>query len=222
MSERLFFTDTEGRDDALTFASRAARLLDPVVRLQAAGGAMAMTAAALTPRNLLDATPTVLAMRVVAVDPELECDVTVDAAQLAAEPGQAAIVLPESGVRTAWAGIAPPRGGWSESATLDAASLAARAADGMARVASALPADAGEEIVQSVRASIWGESIEEWGGLALGVAFAAVALGFISGAESARVFTSGPWTRVSLSRGHLLVRGPVAMGLTAIRRTGGA
>ena len=116
--------------------------------------------------------------------------------------------------------MSPPRAGWAPAGELDAAALAARAHDGMARVASALPADAGEEVVHRVRAGVWGEPVAEWGDLPLGVAFGAVALGFISGAESARVFTAGPWTRVSLVRGHLLVRGPAAIGLTAVRSTG--
>jgi hypothetical protein len=46
-------------------------------------------------------------------------------------------------------------------------------------------------------------------------------MGFISGGESARVLVSGAWTRVSLQRGHVLVRGPVASGLGPVRRTGG-
>ncbi len=51
-------------------------------------------------------------------------------------------------------------------------------------------------------------------------AFAAFALGFIAGGEEAPVRRSGAWTRVSLTRGHVLVRGPVRSGLTAVRATG--
>ncbi|MFX5610901.1 hypothetical protein ABTD85_20980, partial [Acinetobacter baumannii] len=58
------------------------------------------------------------------------------------------------------------------------------------------------------------------GGIPLGTAFAAYALGFIAGAEEAAVRTSGVWTRVTLKRGHVLVRGPVRSGLTAVRSTG--
>ncbi|HWI30379.1 MAG TPA: hypothetical protein VNT50_02735 [Microbacterium sp.] len=222
MSERLRFPDRESRDDALTFASRAARLADPTVRLRASAGVLAMTAAALVPRDLVDPTPTVLALRTLAVDPELECDLIVEASLLTAAADEDAIVLPDAATRAAWAGVSPPRGGWVAAGELDASALAARAHDGMARVASALPPGAGEEVVHRVRAGVWGESVPEWHDLPLGIAFAAVALGFISGTEHARVFTAGAWTRVSLSRGHLLVRGPAAMGLTAVRSTGRA
>ncbi|MGC5171151.1 hypothetical protein ACPW96_11900 [Micromonospora sp. DT81.3] len=220
MSERLRFVDQESRDDALTFAARAARLADSSVRLRASDGVLAMTAAPLVPRDLVDPTPTVLALRTLAVDPELECDLTVDAALLQPASLPTDITLPDTAIRAAWAGVSPPRAGWAPAGELDAAALAAQAHDGMARVASALPADAGEEVVQRIRAGVWGEPVAEWGDLPLGVAFAAVALGFISGGESARVFTAGPWTRVSLLRGHLLVRGPAAIGLTAVRTTG--
>jgi len=219
MSERLRFADPESRDDALTFAARAARLAEPNVRLRASAGVLAMTAAPLVPRDLIDPTPTVLALRTLAVDPELECDLTVEAGLLQAADATD-ITLPETATRATWAGVSPPRTGWQPTGELDAAALAARAHDGMARVASALPADAGEEVVHRVRAGVWGEPVGEWGELPLGIAFGAVALGFISGAEKARVFTAGPWTRISLSRGHLLVRGPAAIGLTAVRSTG--
>ena len=220
MPERLRFADAHSRDDALTFAARAARLAEPSVRLRAGNGVLSMTAAPLVPRDLTDPTPTVLALRTLAVDPELECDLTVDAALLQPASEATDITLPETAVRAAWAGISPPRGGWAPAGEIDAAGLAARAHDGMARVASALPADAGEEVVHRVRAGVWGEPVGEWGDLPLGVAFGAVALGFISGAETARVLTAGPWSRVSLLRGHVLTRGPAAIGLTAVRRTG--
>ena len=59
-------------------------------------------------------------------------------------------------------------------------------------------------------------------GLPLGVAFAAWGMGFISGSETARVLTNGVWTRLTLQRGHVIVRRPVAVGLTPVRRTGPA
>lgn len=217
------FVDAESAADAATLASRASRLTEDAVRLQASGGVLAMTAAPLAPRGLGDATPTVLAMRTLAVDPELVCDIVVAASELAVAPDDArALELPAVGLAPPWAGIAPPRGGWSEREGLDASVLAARAQVGIAEVAERVPTDAGEDVVRVVRAAVWAVPDLELGGLPLGTAFAAVALGFISGAETARVFASGPWTRVSLRRGHVLVRGPVATGLTPVRRTGSA
>lgn len=216
----LRFPDDHSRDDVLTFAGRVAHLAESAVRLQAAGGVLALTAAPLAPRGLMDATPTVLAMRTSHVDPELECDLIVEAGLLAPGPGEQTIALPESAVRAGWAGISAPRSGWAPATALAAADLAVRAREGMARVAQSLPADAGDDVVHRVRAQVWGERLDEWGGLPLGIAFAAVTLGFISGAEDVSVFVAASWTRITFARGHLLVRGPVAMGLTPVRSTG--
>ncbi|WP_127474736.1 hypothetical protein [Microbacterium sulfonylureivorans] len=221
MPPRLLLADAESAADVLTFAGRADRFTDEAVRLQASGGVLVVTAAALAPRGMGDATPTVLAMRTLAADPELVCDLVVEASALSAAADDAnAVQLPDTALSPAWAGIAPPRAGWTERAGVDASLLAAKAQGGIARVAEAVPTDAGEDVVRAVRASVWGAPDDELGGLPLGAAFAALSMGFISGAETARVFSSGPWTRVSLQRGHVVVRGPVAMGLTPVRRTG--
>lgn len=221
MSPRLILADAESAADALTFAGRADRFTDEAVRLQATGGVLVMTAAALAPRGMGDPTPTVLALRTLAADPELVCDVVVEASALSAVPDEAvAIQLPETALAPAWAGIAPPRTGWTPGDGIDASALAAKAQGGIARVADAVPTDAGEDVVRAIRASVWGGADEDLNGLPLGVAYAAMSMGFISGAETARVYTSGPWTRVTLARGHVLVRGPIAVGLTAVRQTG--
>jgi hypothetical protein len=221
VSARLLFPDPQASADLLTFASRAVRLGDGSVRLRAEGGVLVTTAAPLAPRGLLDATPTVLGIRVSAVDPELECDLVVEASALRLAPDDAsAVVLPEIASAPAWAGVSPPRGGWEPADAIDSAVLAARAQYGIAAVADALPADPGEDVVRTVRAQIWGQADEALGGLPLGTAFAAYALGFIAGAEQAVLRTSGVWTRVTLGRGHVLVRGPVRSGLTAVRATG--
>ena len=221
MSPRLLLADPESAADALTFAMRAARFTVEGVRLQASGGVLAMTAAPLAPRGFGDPTPTVLALRTLAADPELVCDLVVEASALSAASDDArALSLPETALAPAWAGVAPPRDGWEVRSGIEASALAAKAQGGIARVADTVPSDAGEEVVRTVRAAVWGATDEELGGLPLGVAFAALSLGFISGGETARVFANGPWTRVSLARGHVLVRGPVATGLTPVRRTG--
>ena len=221
MSPRLLLADPDSAADALTFAGRAARFTVEGVRLQASGGVLAMTAAPLAPRGFGDPTPTVLALRTLAADPELVCDLVVEASALAAAPDDPrALSLPETALSPAWAGITPSRAGWDARPGIDASALAAKAQGGIARVADAVPTDAGEDVVRTVRAAVWGAPDDDLGGLPLGVAFAALSLGFISGGETARVFGSGPWTRVSLTRGHVLVRGPVATGLTPVRRTG--
>lgn len=208
MPPSLRFPDTEARDDLLTFASRAARLADPELRLVGGAGALAMWAPVLIPRGLLDATPTILALRVLPVDPELECDLTVSASAVAEDTSDAtAATLPATAVRAVWAGVSAPRGGWEPLSEIDASALAARAHEGIARVTAELPRDAGADVVQRVRAQVWGDGVDEWAGLPLGIAFAAFSLGFIGGAESATVHRSGAWSRLSLRRGHVLVRG---------------
>lgn len=222
MSSRLLFPDPPSAADALTFASRAARLGDGTVRLKAERGVLALTSAPLAPASLLDETPTILGMRFLSVDPELVCDVVVDASTLTADADRQAVVLPDTAVSAAWAGISPPRAGWEHDGEIEAATLATRAQWGIASVAQTVPAAAGEDLVRTVRASVWGEPDEELRGLPLGVAFAAFALGFIGGEEHATVKRSGPWARLSLARGHVLTRSTVRSGMTAVRSTGSA
>lgn len=222
MSPRLIFPDPLAAADLLTFASRASRLGDGAVRLRAAAGTLVVTCAPLAPRGLGDSTPTILGMRVMDVDPELECDLVVAADALTtALDDPAAVALPATALSASWAGVSPPRGGWAAAGELTASVLAARAQWGIAAVADRVPVDAGEDAVRTVRAQVWGPPDDALGGLPLGVAFAAFALGFIAGEETASLRSAGPWTRISLRRGHVLVRGPVRTGLTPVRRTGG-
>ena len=179
---------------------------------------MLVSAAALVPHTLFDQTPTVLALRVVRADPELRCDLVVDA--VAETEEAAALALPETGLAPAWAGISPPRGGWEPRGALSASLVAQRAQWGISAVARGATPGAGEEAVRMLRASVWGAADEDLGGLPRGVAFAADAFGFISGEETARVSVSGRWTRVSFARGHVLSRGPAVIGLTEVRETG--
>jgi len=223
MSQPLLFADPLAAADALTFAGRAAPLGDGAVRLRAADGILVMTSAPLAPKGLLDSTPLVLGVRALAVDPELVCDLVVEASTLQAAPDDTrAVLLPDTALAPSWAGISPPRAGWAEGATIAAATLATRAQWGIAAVAEGVPRDAGEDAVRATRSAVWGAPDPELGDLPLGVSFAAFALGFIAGEENAVVRTAGPWTRLTLARGHVIVRGPARTGLTAVRSTGAA
>lgn len=220
MHTRLVLADAPTASDVLTFLGRANQVSEDGVRLQASGGVLAMTAAALAPEGLFDQTPTILAMRIVHADPELQCDIVVD--ELSPDDDERMLRLPETGRSPSWAGIAPPRGGWHRSADLSAATIAQRAQWGISAVARGAGTGSGEEAVRALRAAIWGEPDEDVGGLPRGVAFAAHAFGFISGEEQVPVTVSGRWTRLGFRRGHVLTRGPVATGLTAVRGTGPA
>jgi len=221
MSQRLIFADAPAAADALTFAGRTARVGDGAVRLHASSGTLTMTSAPFAPRGLFDSTPTVLAMRALPVDPELVCDLVVEASELSgADDSAEQLQLPETALAPSWAGVSPPRGGWAPAGVVRASVLAGRAQWGIATVAESLPQNPGEDAVRAVRAAIWGAPDEQLGGLPLGVAFAAFTMGFIVGEEEAPVRTSGSWTRVSLRRGHVIVRGPARVGMTAVRETG--
>lgn len=222
MSPQLVFLDPRSAADLLTFAGRAARLGDPAVRLRAAAGTLAVSAAPLSPRGFGEDTPTVLAMRFLRIDPELACDLVVDAAALRPGDDTSRVALPDSGVSAAWAGISPPRSGWVAGEPVRVEDLARAVRRGVDAVARALPASPGEDLVRAVRASVWGAPDPELGGLAAGVAFAADALGFLGtdGEDAASVLRTGTWTRVTLRRGHVLVRSGNPTGMTAVRATG--
>lgn len=178
---------------------------------------LAVTSAALAPQGLFDQTPTILAMRIVHADPELRCDLVVDTLTAGDDPVE--LLLPDTALSPAWAGIAPPRGDWEHVTDLAAGLIAERAQWGISAVAHGSPDGAGEDAVRTLRARIWGEPDEDLRGLPRGVAFAAHAFGFISGAEQVRVTQSGRWTRLAFARGHVLSRGPAVSGLTAVRAT---
>lgn len=218
MPHQLLLADSETSKDVLTFVGRSARISDEGVRLQAAQGVLALTAAALAPHGIFDQTPTVLAMRIVNADPELECDVVVSS--LAATDDDRALTLPETGLSPSWAGVAPPRGAWRATGSVAASVVAQRAQWGISAVARGASPGSGEQAVRALRAAIWGEPDADLGGLPRGVAFAADAFGFISGEEQVPITVSGRWTRLAFRRGHVLSRGPVATGLTAVRGTG--
>ncbi len=223
MPERLLFPDPRAAADVLTFAGRAARTGDGALRLQAQDGVLALSASPLSPHGLLDATPTILGMRVVRIDPELVCDLVVDATRLTAAAGEPGVLdLPESAVTAAWAGISPPRVGWAAGEPLASTTLREVADRGVEDVARAVPTDAGEDAVRAVRAAVWGAPSAELGDLPAGVAFAALSLGFLAAPESVAVLRSGPWTRLTLARGHVLLKGPARSGLTPVRPTGRA
>ena len=104
-----------------------------------------------------------------------------------------------------WAGISPPRGGWRALGEADAATLESAARAGIDEVAAAIPTGTGEQLVQRVRSEIWGRGIDGLEYVPTGAAFAAFSLGFL-GDDPVRLFETGPWTRLTSRRGHVLVR----------------
>lgn len=207
MPTPLNLADAETAVDAQTFASRAARVGDGAVRLRASSGILVMTCAPIAPRGILDTAPTILGVRVLSADPELACDLVVDGASLRAHG--ATLELPDAGVRAAWAGISPPVSGWTVSAEIASSDLVGAARRGMEEVATTVPTDAGEDVVRQIRAAVWGAPDGSLGGIPRGVGFVAQVLGFLGqDVEAVPIRESGAWLRLSLRRGHVLVRRP--------------
>ncbi len=222
MAQQLSLVDAASAQDLLTFAGRAARVGADGVRLAARNGVMTVQTATLSAQGLLDATPTVLGMRVMAVDPELVCDFVVAPEGLTEGTNPEDISLPESALNAAWAGIAPPPTGWEYLGEVSPFTMRILATEGIADVADLVPADSGEDVVRKVRAAVWGPLTDKLFDAPKGVAFTADALGFLRDNDPIQVFRNERWTRFTMSRGHVLSRGPARMGLTPVRATGAA
>jgi hypothetical protein len=83
------------------------------------------------------------------------------------------------------------------------------AVEGVAEVAEAIPHEAGEQLVQRVRGEVWSKPMPDLEYVAAGAGFAAHSLGFIvESDESVTVHETGPWTRLTMRRGHVLVKRP--------------
>ena len=217
MSQSFSLSDSLSLGDLQVYLSRASRVEDGSVRLVSAAGVLAVYTAILYPRGLLDTSPTVLGLRTFALTDPVELDVVVPVRSLldrllrleaavtdADAPVTVTVPLQVSSVT--WAGITPPRGGWTPHGSASPAVLEAAAREGIAEVASVIPTGTGEQIVQRVRSEVWGRPIEALDFVPSGAAFAAVSLGFLSADEPVQLFETGPWTRLSTARGHILVR----------------
>ena len=222
MTARSFtLADPASLDDLQTFLARAQRVEDGSVRLIGGGGVLAVYAAVLYPVGLSDETPTVLGLRTLALTSREALDAVVpirslllrveraqELAVAAIEQGreEAPVVGVPMEVHTAtWAAISPPRGGWRAVPGPDAAQLERVASEGIAEVAGAVPDAVGEAIVRRVRGEVWGREIPGAEHIPAGAGFAAVSLGFL-GDDEVKTYETGPWTRLTTSRGHVLVR----------------
>ncbi|WP_022881023.1 hypothetical protein [Gryllotalpicola ginsengisoli] len=211
MDQTFSLVDGLAVSDLQVYLSRAGRVEDGSVRLVARGGVLAAYTAVLYPHGLLDRTPTVLGLRTFETAPDAEFDAVVPTRslldRLARAGDPAAIRLPLEVSTVTWAGISPPRGGWSQVGGTTSAVLRRVASEGVAEVARAVPEGTGEQLVWRVRGSVWGAPIEEVGDVPAGVAFAADSLGFLGPEfEPVPIFETGTWTRLSLRRGHVLVK----------------
>lgn len=225
MTSSLILADAHTRSDLQVFVARAARLDDSAIRLVVTGRVLAVSAPVLYPRGILDRAPTIIGFRTFALAESADVDQVVAPQEIldrlarltgtgaevdatAAAPGTDGLrlVLPPSSKAVSWAGQSAPRGGWLQTGTVDSVLLEGVAKAGASEVAAALPEAAGDHIVQKVRSGVWSRLFDNGEGLPTGAAFAAVGLGFLGAPESARVFASGSWLRLTTDRGHVLVR----------------
>lgn len=220
MTRTFTLTDLAALDDLHTFLSRAARIEEGSVRLIAGGRVLAVYTAVLYPVGLLDESPTVLGLRTYAVGAEEVFDVVVpvrsmiqriesaradaDAGDGPAE-GPVSVGVPMEVNTVTWAAISPPRGGWQGIGEEPPGVFEAAATSGIDEVAEALPESAGEAVVRKVRAEVWGRPIPEVDHIPAGAGFAQLSLGFL-GDDPVTLFASGPWTRLTTRRGHVLVK----------------
>lgn len=207
--------DATALADLLTYLGRADRIDRASARLVAEQGVLAVYTAVLHPAGLLDETPTVLGLRTLEAPAEHELDEVVPIASLIARlQGVTAtstdgitVSLPAPVHTVTWSGIAPPRTGWVAVDQVGADAMIEVARAGSAEVASALGGNAGEKIVQRVRTEVWGRPIPGLEHVPAGASFAAATLGFVvDPLEQIPVYESGPWTRLSAERGHVLVK----------------
>lgn len=218
MSDAFTLQDSLALGDFRTYLGRAGRVEDGSVRLIAAGGVLAVYAAVLYPAGLLDESPTVLGLRTFAIPMGEVFDVVVPLGSLMrrVDSAEAEMVddlapvpvrLPMQVNSVTWAAISPPRGGWVGLEPIPSALLSTVAHDGIREVAEAIPDGNGEAIVHRVRSEVWGRPIRGFDHVPTGAGFAALTLGFLGEQEEAvRVYETGPWTRLSSTRGHILVK----------------
>ena len=217
MAQQLTLADSLSLGDLHTYLQRAGRVEDGSVRLVAGSGILAVYTAILYPRGILDESPTVLGLRTFALADDAEFDSVVPMRSLVerivrarSEVGDdesrvVSMSRPPEVNTVTWAGISPPRGGWRALGETDAATLETAARAGIDEVATAIPAGTGEQLVQRVRSEVWGRGVEGLEYVPAGAAFAAFSLGFL-GDDPVRLFETGPWTRLTSRRGHVLVR----------------
>ncbi|WP_353814270.1 hypothetical protein [Agromyces sp. SYSU T00266] len=218
MVQQFTLADSLSLGDLHTYLQRASRVEDGSVRLVAANGILAVYTAILYPRGILDESPTVLGLRTFQLFETDDFDVVVPMRSVVdrivrarGEIGEddesrpVTMTRPPEVNTVTWAGISPPRGGWRQLGETDAATLERAARAGIDEVAATIPDGTGEQLVQRVRSEVWGRGIDGLEYVPAGAAFAAFSLGFL-GDDPTALFETGPWTRLSSRRGHVLVR----------------
>ncbi len=207
------FIDVETVRDFRTLTARArAGDDDGGMRLVGAGRVLAAYVRALGPSMLGEAVPTVLGLRTMALQDDVAIDVTIALGsvldRLARMPAESVVFpVPSVSVTQNWAGVLPPRSGWTLEGTVPCALLEESARSGIAEVARSLPERAGAPMISSARIAVWGRELDGVPGrLPAGTAFGGFSLGFLEAGTDATIHSNGRWSRISTVRGHILGR----------------
>jgi len=217
MSTAFTLQDSHSLDDLTTYLSRAGRVDDGSVRLIAGGGVLAVYVAIFYPSGLLDESPTVLGLRTFSLPEGETFDAVVPVGSLlqrlqnlkgalADDASRISVTLPMQVHTVSWAAISPPRGGWTPLDPTTGPVLDSVARAGIDEVATAIPTGTGEAIVHRVRSEVWGRPIPGLEHVPAGAGFAALSLGFLGDDAEVKIFETGPWTRLSTRRGHVLAK----------------
>ncbi|GAA6527213.1 hypothetical protein [Intrasporangium sp. DVR] len=211
--EQIDFGHPHGLTDLATFIGRA-RVAVPegAVRLQVPGPGLLVAIVAVLEGTGLMGEGTVLGMRVVTIreaTPGIDATVSFSAVsdRLARNrEDETTFRVPPTTVAPAWSGLTPPRQGWERVGLLDGAAVRRIAERGIAEVAEQPHQGGGGAAVAALRRRVWGAMSDTVPPIAAGLAFGGHVLGFLRAGETAAVATCGRWTRLSTSRGHVLMR----------------
>lgn len=210
MGQSWLLTSEHDTADLATYLRRAKRLEDGAkVRMVSRDGLLAGYVCPVSGSGA----PTVLGLRVFRLAEPEEHDVVVPVDALLDR-----LARPENGLRlpippmqehAPWAGVSPPHGGWEIVGILDAAELDQVAQAGIAEIAAGAGTTSAAAAVAQLRAAVWGRPIPLGDDVELpaGAAFAASALGFLTGDVTLHV--SGRWTRLTSRAGYVLSRPPM-------------
>ena len=203
--------DDHAVKDLTQFLQRLERAGAGETRLRGDQDRLSVMGSTLAPRHLDDPTPLVLVHRGVRLAQPIanNFDVVVDTrsildrlARLTAPPFT--VPVPPMNLQAIWAGVTPPRSGWERTGSLDATSVTHVAEEGAKRVASLLPENPGQPLVDQARLTVW--SLEMAPGVPAGAAFALDALGFVRDESPVRLHRNHTWTRLSTPYGEVFVR----------------
>lgn len=217
MTDTFSLVDSFALGDLQVFLSRAAKIEEGSARLIADSGVLAVYVAVFFPVGLRDETPTVLGLRTYALTEHESFDVVVPLRSMldrlvrlqsagASSIASVTVSLPIEVNSVTWAQISPPRGGWIALDNADCDRLESVAKAGIEEIVATSTDGIMERLLRRARSEVWSRPITGLEHVPAGAAFAASTLGFLSQGDFVKIYETGPWTRLTTQRGHVLIR----------------